>query len=333
MKRKTLITILQYVVFLGLGIWLIIHMSNQMSAQDKQDMFDSISHVRLWMLVPIFIAGFISHWARALRWKLLLKPLKIYPTTTNTVLAVLIGYVVNLLVPRMGEVAKCTILAKYENVPADKMIGTIVAERTFDVFTLGIITLIAFISQMDVIGEYAGSIFGAIAAKGILLVVAIAGLVLMVVFLVLVYRKYKESKVGKFIKGLADGVRSIIIMKHRGKFFLYTFLIWLMYWSQVYLGFLSLPATEHLSGIIALVVLVFGSVGMIATPGGIGAYPILLAQILVFYNINLADGNAFGWVSWSVQTGMVIIFGITSLIVLPIYNRRKHDAQAAMDTE
>ena len=173
MKKKTLITIAQYVVFLGLGIWLIIHMSNQMSAQDKLDMYNSIKQVRLWMLIPIFIAGFLSHWFRALRWKLLLKPLKIYPTTTNTTLAVLIGYIVNLMVPRMGEVAKCTILAKYEKVPPDKMIGTIVAERTFDVFILGIITLIAFISQVDVIGEYAGSIFGAIAAKGAFLVAAV----------------------------------------------------------------------------------------------------------------------------------------------------------------
>ena len=333
MKKKTLITIAQYVVFLGLGIWLIIHMSNQMSAQDKLDMYNSIKQVRLWMLIPIFIAGFLSHWFRALRWKLLLKPLKIYPTTTNTTLAVLIGYIVNLMVPRMGEVAKCTILAKYEKVPPDKMIGTIVAERTFDVFILGIITLIAFISQVDVIGEYAGSIFGAIAAKGAFLVAAVFCLILMIVFLVVIYRRYKESKVGRFIKGLADGVRSIAVMKHRGKFFLYTFLIWLMYWSQVYIGFLSLPATEHLSGIIAVVVLVFGSVGMIATPGGIGAYPILLAQILVFYNIKITDGSAYGWVSWSVQTGIVIILGIISLIILPIYNRRKHDAQAAMDTE
>jgi Na+/proline symporter len=106
-----------------------------------------------------------------------------------------------------------------------------------------------------------------------------------------------------------------------------------MYWAQVVIGFWSLPATEHLSGLIALVVLVFGSVGMIATPGGIGAYPILLATILELYGISKADGNAFGWVSWSAQTFMVIVLGILSLIILPIYNSKPHGAQTAMDPE
>lgn len=333
MKKKTLITIIQYVIFLGLGIWLIMYMSGQMSAQDKEDMFNSIKQVRIYWLVPIFLAGFLSHWFRALRWKLLLKPLHIKPTTTNLTLSVLIGYLVNLLVPRMGEVAKCTVLAKYEKVPADKMIGTIIAERTFDVVTLGIVTLLAVLSQAGVIGSFAGEVFGAMAAKSTLMIAGVICLLLGIVFLVFVYRRFKESKVGKFIKGLADGVKSILMMKERGKFLLYTVLIWVMYWSQVYMGFLSLPPTEHLSGLVAVVLLVFGSVGMIVTPGGIGAYPLLLSQILVFYNIKLADGNAYGWMSWSVQTGIVIVLGIISLIVLPLYNRREHNAQAGMDTE
>ncbi len=332
MKRKTLFTAVQYVIFLGLGIALIMHMSGQMSAQDKADMINSIKQTRVWYLVPIFVAGLLSHWFRALRWKLLLKPLHITPGTTNTTLAVLIGYLVNLLVPRMGEVAKCTVLAKYEKVPADKMIGTIVAERTFDVLSLGVITVVAFLSQASIIGHYGAQLFDAVAAKQNLMVAAVFCLLLGVVFLVLVYRKYKTSKVGKFIKGLSDGVRSILMMQNRGKFLLYSFLIWLMYWAQVVIGFWSLPATDHLSGMIALVVLVFGSVGMIATPGGIGAYPILLSQILLLYNIKLADGNAFGWVSWSAQTGIVIILGILSLIVLPLYNGKRH-AQATMDTK
>lgn len=332
MKKKTLFTVVQYIIFLGLGIALIMYMSNQMSPKDKEDMISSIKQTELWYLIPIFITGFLSHLFRALRWKLLLRPLGINPGATNLTFSVLIGYLVNLLIPRMGEVAKCTVLAKYEKVPADKMIGTIVAERTFDVITLGVVTLIAFASQAGVIGNYAGQLFDAMAAKQNLMVAAVFCLLLGIVFLVLVYRKYKTSKVGKFIKGLSDGVRSILVMQNRGMFLLYTVLIWTMYWAQVVLGFWSLPATEHLSGLIALVILVFGSVGMIATPGGIGAYPILLSQILILYGIKLADGNAFGWVSWSVQTGIVLILGILSLIFLPIYNSRRH-AQTGVDTK
>lgn len=333
MKKKTILTIAQYVVFLGLGIALIYHMFSSMSASDKADMMNSIRQTKLWYLVPIFICGFLSHLFRALRWKLLLRPLHIKPTTANTTFAVLIGYIVNLLVPRMGEIAKCTVLAKYEKVPADKMIGTIVAERTFDVVCLAAITLLAFALQYDIIGSYAASLLGAVAAKRMLLYIATGGLVGAAALFFIIVKKYPNTRIGKFIKGLGDGVMSILIMKNRGMFLLYTLLIWGMYWIQVVIGFQSLPATEHLPLLASLVILVFGSVGMIATPGGIGAYPLLLSQILVFYGLKVTDGNAFGWVSWAVQAGIVIVLGIISLILLPIYNRTEHDAQAGMDTE
>ncbi len=332
MSKKTLVTLVQYVIFLGLGVAIIFFMLGRLSEKDKADMLEAIKSVNYWLFIPIFIAGFLSHFFRALRWKLMLEPMQIRPTTANTTMAVLIGYIVNLGLPRAGEVAKCTVLARYEKVPADKMIGTIVAERAFDVICLGVITLMAFALQADVIGTYAKGLLEKISEKGsVLLIAAIAGVILLVV-LIMVYRKYKDSKIGKFIKGLGDGVKSILQLKKRGRFLGYTVLIWGMYWLQVVIGFWSMPATMHLSMSVALVVLVFGSVGMIATQGGIGAYTLLVAQILILYGISESAGQAFGWVSWLVQVGVVVVLGIVSLIVLPIYNRRQHNAQTGMDT-
>jgi uncharacterized protein (TIRG00374 family) len=333
MKKRTLFTIIQYVVFLGLGIFIIYRMSSQMSAQDKADMMESVRQTKLWILAPVLVAGFLAHLFRALRWKLMLKPLKIHPTTANTTFSVLIGYLVNLGLPRMGEVAKCTVLARYEHVPADKMVGTIVAERAFDVFCLGLVTLLAFTLQADIIGDYATSLFGKLAAKRSLMIGGITALATLILFMVFLARRDKHSKIGNFILGMRDGVRSIFRLKDRGMFLLYTVLIWALYLSQVVLGFWSMPATGHLSLLTALVVLIFGSIGMIVTPGGLGAYPALIAQILFFYGINDADGKAFGWVSWMAQTGIVLILGIISLVLLPLYNRTKHDAQAPVDTE
>src|SRR5690242_14160696 len=108
MNKKTLLTILQYVVFLGLGVGIIYWMMSKLSPEQRSSMLDAIKATRLWMLVPIFIIGFLSHWFRALRWKLLLEPMDIRPTTANTFFAVMIGYVTNLAIPRAGEVAKCT---------------------------------------------------------------------------------------------------------------------------------------------------------------------------------------------------------------------------------
>jgi uncharacterized membrane protein YbhN (UPF0104 family) len=331
MNKKTLLTILQYVVFLGLGIAIIFYMMGQLSEQDKAEMMAAIKGVRLWMMVPIVIVGFLSHWFRALRWKLILEPLDIKPTTINTFFSVMIGYIANLALPRAGEVAKCTVLARYEKVPADKMIGTIVAERAFDVLCLGLITAFAFITQAGIIGDYAQDVFGKIAAKTNVFIFVLVALVLMIVVLVMVYRRFKESKVGRFIKGLGDGVRSILQLKKRGMFLLYTALIWGCYWFLVMLGFWSMESTEHLGMLAALVVLIFGSIGMITTQGGIGAYPYLVGKILLFYGIDKAYGQAFGWVSWTVQTGIIILLGVLSLVLLPVYNRTPHNAQDTVD--
>lgn len=329
MKKKTLITILQYIVFLGLGIGIIYWMFSKMKPEEITTMVNSIKQTRLWFLVPIFIVGLLSHLFRALRWKLMLEPMGIKPTTANTFFAVMIGYLTNLALPRAGEVAKCTVLARYEKVPADKMIGTIVAERAFDVVCLALIIFLAFILEAEVIGKMLSDAANGAAGKTSmivsLIVIALGGLGL----LVFIYVRFKDSKIGKFIKGLAQGVLSILQLKKRGLFILYTMLIWGMYWFQVVLGFWSLPPTEHLSLSVGLVVLIAGSIGMIATQGGIGAYPLAVAQALSVYGVDAkTHGLAFGWVSWLVQVGIVLVLGIISLILLPVFNRTEHNAQA-----
>jgi glycosyltransferase 2 family protein len=110
MTKKTFITILQYVTFLGLGLAIVFYMFGKLSEQEKQEMLIAIKSVRTVYLFPILVVGFMSHWFRALRWKLMLEPLHIRPSTTNTTFAVLIGYLANLVLPRAGEVAKCTVL-------------------------------------------------------------------------------------------------------------------------------------------------------------------------------------------------------------------------------
>ncbi len=332
---KALKIVLQYVIFLGLGIGIIYYMFSNMQPEEKAAMYESMGHARLWVIIPVLISGFLSHWFRALRWKLILRPLDIHPTTTNTTLAILIGYLVNLLVPRMGEVAKCTILAKYERVPADKMVGSVVAERAFDMVTLIIITVAAFALQADIIGKFVTEeIMPVFAAKTILIAAAVSGLVFFILLLFYIAKKYQHSKIGRFIKGITDGIASIWKLQNRWQFILLTVLIWLNYYMQVMMGFWSLPSTDHLGWLCGLVVLVFGSVGMIATPGGLGAYPVLVASILVAYNLSTPEGLALGWVSWVAQAFIVIVLGLASLIILPIYNRKKHHhAQAGVDTK
>ena len=334
--KKTLLTILQYIVFLGLGIWIVYHMLHQLTDTQETELVAAIKSIDPWFLIPICFVGFLSHFFRALRWRYLLETVEMKPTVLNTTMAVMIGYITNLVLPRAGEVAKCTVLAKYEKMPAHKMIGTIVAERAFDIVCLLIIALCAFLLQFNWISDYIGVrmhvMEDKIRAHEHVLIGSITALGLFIVASIIIYRRNKETKFGRFMKEMNRGILSILHMKKRWQFIGYTVLIWLMYVLQIYIGLKSLPATHHLTMLAALVVLVYGSVGMIVTPGGIGLYPFLVAQILGVYLIADIPAQAFGWIAWVVQTAIIIVLGVISLLFIHSYNRRR-DAQATVDTK
>ncbi len=333
--KKALVTILKYVIFLGLGIWITYHMLHELSEKQRSELVDAIESLNPWYLIPISVVGFFSHYIRALRWRYLLETIDLHPTVLNTMFAVMIGYITNLALPRAGEVAKCTVLAKYEKMPAHKMVGTIVAERAFDMLCLLIIAVIAYLLEMHSINSYVSVIMGNLSQKierheTVLLVVAIVA-VLGFVGLFLLYRRNKETKAGLLMKEMTHGILSIFNMKKKWQFLGYTILMWLMYVLQIYIGLHSLHDTHNLSFMASLVVLVYGSVGLIATPGGIGAYPFLVAQILTGpYKIADVPAQAFGWIAWAVQTCIILILGVISLLFIHSYNE-KRNAKAAMD--
>ncbi len=153
--NKRLKTALQTIVFAIIGIALVYWRYNALSDIDKQAMFDAFSEINWWWIIPIIIVSYFSHYFRALRWQQLLNSVNIPTRRTNTILAVLIGYLANLFVPRLGEVAKCTVLAKYEHQPADKIIGTVIVERLFDMICFIIIFFITIALQYDYIAPYA----------------------------------------------------------------------------------------------------------------------------------------------------------------------------------
>lgn len=334
--KKTLLTILQYLVFLGLGIWIVYHMLHQLDDKQTDQLVAAIESINPWYLIPICIAGFLSHFIRGLRWRYLLETMDMRPSVANTTFAVFIGYITNLALPRAGEVAKCTVLAKYERMPAHKMIGTILAERAFDIVCLLLIAVAAFLLQMHEINEYVGQMMSHISAKierhQNVLIISLVVLAIIIFALVMFYRRHRDNKIGRVMKEMGHSIVSIIHMKKRWQFMGYTVVMWFMYLLQIYIGLKSLPDTMHLSMMAALVVLVYGSVGMIVTPGGIGLYTLLVAQILTaVYIIPDVPAQAFGWIAWAVQTGIIIILGVLSLLLIHPYNRRR-DAKAGLDT-
>jgi uncharacterized protein (TIRG00374 family) len=152
--KKQLVTAFQYFFFVGLGIFFVWLTVKDITANDWQHIKSSLLNGRHILIAPVLFMLLLSHYLRALRWKILMEPLGYKPGTFNTFAAVMIGYLVNAGVPRLGEVVKCTILSRYENVRADKLVGTIVVERAVDLVCLIVVFLLALLFQGHIIGDY-----------------------------------------------------------------------------------------------------------------------------------------------------------------------------------
>lgn len=316
--------------FFLLGIALIWWSLHQIPAEEWTKFTLALKDSKLWIVFPVFIILGLSHLLRALRWRLIMEPLGYKPSIGNTYLAVLIGYLANLAVPRLGEVLKCTLLAKYEKVPAEKIVGTIVAERAFDVISLGVVFLLALGLQFNVIEAGWNQLKSQTAAKEPLAqdqnltLYILMGIVLIVLALFFVLRKRLPkmiASVKQIITGIWEGVISATKLKQHNLFFLYSFGIWFLYLLATYVGLHATPGTES-SFATAISCLAYASIGMILTPGGIGAYAYFMAKVLELNGVDYTLGLANGTLQWFSQFLIVIVLGGLSLILLPLINKQ-----------
>lgn len=340
MKKRTL-QILKYLLFLGLGVFLVWWSLQQIPPDKWDDFKEAFSTARYLLLLPVFFILLFSHFLRAVRWKMLILPLGHNPSITNTFFAVMIGYLANLAVPRLGEVLKCTILAKYENVPADKLLGTIFAERAFDMLCLILVFVLAFVLQFRVIGDFGIGLLKRlfVSDSGTFnttkFAIAIAILVVVASLIAILLKRYSNFKiisvVRNIIKGIWQGIISIKDMKQKWSFIFASAGIWLMYLLGTWIGFYATAGTAGSSLATAVSTLAFASVGMIITPGGIGAYPVLLAKVLELHNIPYAIGLANGTLQWFAQFLIILFVGFICLGLLPYYNKKTKHHEKARD--
>jgi len=316
--------------FFLLGIALIWWSLHQIPAEEWTKFTLALKQSKLWIVFPVFIILGLSHFLRALRWRLIMEPLGYRPSIANTYLAVLIGYLANLAIPRLGEVLKCTLLAKYEKVPAEKIVGTIVAERAFDVISLGIVFLLALGLQFNVIeagwnqlkSQTSAPVIDANEGNWKMYLLVGIGMVLIVLFFILRKRiPTILASIKKIIRGIWEGVMSATKLKQHNLFFVYSFGIWFLYLLATYVGLHATAGTES-SFATAISCLAYASIGMILTPGGIGAYAYFMAKVLELNGVDYTLGLANGTLQWFSQFLIVIVLGGISLIILPIINKK-----------
>ncbi|MBX2939755.1 MAG: flippase-like domain-containing protein [Ferruginibacter sp.] len=332
MNRKIL-QLLQYILFLGIGVFLVWWQLKSMQPAEKEDFIRSLKNVDYRMVIPVVIMSLLSHLSRAMRWKILLEPLHYFPKLKNVFAVTMIGYLANAAVPRLGELMKCTFLARYEKLKVDKLFGSIILERTFDFVCFLLFIGITVLIQLDTVGAYFNDKISAIAGgnasfswlNALLFLLTAAALLLFIRLILLRFPGNRfVQKVKGFIKGILQGFAAIAQLKQQKAFVAHTLFIWAMYLLQVYVGFNAMQSTSHLGMPAACSVLTLATLAMIATPGGIGSFPIFVMQTLAIYLIPETQGKAFGWLLWGVNTGIVIVSGVLAIILLPYINKKNN---------
>lgn len=299
-----------------------------MTEDEKTQFVNSLKNLNYFYVVIIMFMGLFSHYIRALRWKLLIDPIgKV--SKRNSFYAVMIGYLGNTFVPRAGEILRATVLSKYEKVPVTKLLGTVIVERAFDMVCYVFIVILTVLVQIDVVREFVSGKLQTILFSNdgpplwqkILIPIVV---ILLLFFLTSwFFKKFADNKiVAKIIQlwnGLKEGLTTIFHLKKKNTFLFHSFLIWVLYLSEIYLGFRTMEITSPLGIGAAMSVLTLSTIAMIISPGGLGAFPIAVQQVLLVYNV---DNISFGWLVWGVNTIIIIVFGCISFILMTYQNRK-----------
>jgi len=333
--RSKIFTLLKFVFFFALGILIIWLSLRNLSPSEKREIINSFQTANYYWIILVIILGIFSHILRSLRWILFFEPMGYKPSFKNTFYAVMVGYFANLGIPRLGEVTRCSILAKYEKIPFNKGLGTVITERVFDMVVYFLLFLLMILTQLGTIHDYLDrNVYPKLQGKitnpflNPIMIWGLIGFFIVLFILFLMFRrKLGHSMVLRKIKnilfGFWEGLKSLGQIRKPLLFIVYTISIWCLYFLMMYLCFFCFPQTSELSLGAGLSALVLGTIGIMITPGGIGLYPAIIQETLMLYGIANTTGLALGWIAWTVQTVMIIVVGGISLLMLS-FNKKEN---------
>jgi uncharacterized protein (TIRG00374 family) len=235
----------------------------------------------------------------------------------------------------MGEITRCTLVTKYNKVPFEIALGTVITERIVDMFLLIIIFFLTLFAQFrqlkDLTAEYIYqpmlNKFGNFSSNPAKLAFLIGTLVIVIGGFYFFRKKFSnvfKGKFGNIIKGFAKGLSSVKDVEGKFQFILLSMAIWVSYFYGLYVCFFAFEGTSHLGQSECLVLLLFGTIGVIFTPGGLGVYPALISSLLIYtYHVDQVTAFAFPWMTWTSQFVLIVVSGLISLLVLQIINKSK----------
>ncbi|MCP3896216.1 MAG: flippase-like domain-containing protein [Bacteroides sp.] len=275
-----------------------------------------------WMLLSL-VFGVLAQVVRGWRWKQTLEPLGAFPKTGDCINAIFVSYAASLVIPRMGEVSRCGILSRYDDVSFAKSLGTVVTERLVDMLCIGLITGVTVLLQFPVFTLFLEQTGTKIPSLLYLFTSVWFYIILLcgIGVLVLLYYLMRALSFFEKVKGVVlhvwEGIMSLRNVKNIPLFITYTVLIWLSYFIHFYLTFFCFSFTEHLSVLAALVMFVGGTFAVIVpTPNGAGPWHFAIISMMMLYGVNATDAGIFALIVHGIQTFLVVLLGIYGLVVL-----------------
>ena len=302
---------------ISVGIFCIYFSFRNIDFLDFKQYFFQINYS--WVALGI-ILGALSHISRSYRWKFLINPLGYKLGFINSVLAVFSAYLINYTIPRAGDLARATMISKYEKIPLEKTLGTIVAERAVDVICIIAIICIGLIIEFQKISEKLISLTQNTEISIILVYFGALFLLLFISKIILKKSKYYKP-ISNFFLGIIEGLTVIFKMKNRNLFIFHSIFIWLMYILMFWATSKAFVELHEVTFFQLMISFTLAALSIMFSNGGIGIYPLAVEESLGWYGVESTIGLAFGWVSWLSQTMMVVFFGGLSLFILPFINR------------
>lgn len=334
MLQKRLIQIVQYLFFLGIGVLLLWLSVRNI---DLSKVWHDILRAEYgWLFLSLGFA-LLSHIARALRWNLLINSLGYKTRLWPTFFSVMIGYLANTAVPRMGEIVRCGTLSKKEKIPFNALFGTVISERFFDLIVLALIIFFTMVFQLSLVSDFLHKILDPIIQSVfsnmfniILFTVFILLMLAGIAWFVWAFRHRIKNitfyeTIKNFLHGLWNGIKTIIKLRQKGLFLFYTFVIWLFYAVMTYLPFKMLSESSHLTFVDGITLMALGSLGIVApVPGGIGTYHYIVKVILTeIYGVQDVAAMSYATIVHAGQTMFNVIVGAASYVLIGILARKQ----------
>jgi uncharacterized protein (TIRG00374 family) len=331
-NKKILFRVINYIFFFAIAIALMYICFKDINYNAFITELKKVDYI--WVILSVMV-GMIANIFRALRWQMLIRPLNYNVSAINTYHAVMVGYLVNFALPRVGEISRCVVLRKTDKAHVNVLIGTVVTERIVDMLCLLLSMLLVLCLQYDYFASFMSNNFmpafsdwiGNLTSSAYWWIELTSALILCCAIIYLLRKKILKStfaiKMKSVLRDISSGLKSIFYMRRTFLFFLYTFLIWLCYWLTSYLTMFAIPATAGLTAGNALFLMVMGSLGwVLPVQGGFGAYHYIVMLGLSFFGIKNEQGVIFATISHESQAIAMIFFGLISLIIVSLIKQK-----------